>query len=266
MSIRVPTPLHGWRVLAGEVGIVTLGVLIALGAQQAVSEWVWRSDVRQAEHQLTAESLDNFQYAAERVMVQPCIDAQIDRAIALAMAPAARLTPMAPIPSVTGDVSVRQPSRPYRDSGWTGVVGDGIASHMDNDRRDLYASAYTQIANLREQTSAGDDTINRLNLLLYPIELTPDVRAHLIEDLSAEKRNGRLMTLVGVQIMDQLWALGKAPSAPLIETFLTTSGTLKLCRDKQLPLGNWRATLQVSRNEAITWNTRLAQYVKRPSR
>ena len=34
--MKVPSikPLHGWRTFWGEVGIIVLGVLIALGAQQ----------------------------------------------------------------------------------------------------------------------------------------------------------------------------------------------------------------------------------------
>lgn len=36
MRIKLPTPLKGWREFAGEVGIIVLGVLIALGAEQAI--------------------------------------------------------------------------------------------------------------------------------------------------------------------------------------------------------------------------------------
>jgi hypothetical protein len=32
MHFHLPKPLHGWREFAGEVGIIVLGVLIALGA------------------------------------------------------------------------------------------------------------------------------------------------------------------------------------------------------------------------------------------
>ena len=37
MKLSVPKPIHGWREFAGEVGIIVIGVLIALGAQQFVS-------------------------------------------------------------------------------------------------------------------------------------------------------------------------------------------------------------------------------------
>ena len=39
MHFHLPKPLHGWREFAGEVGIIVIGVLIALGAEQIV-EWV----------------------------------------------------------------------------------------------------------------------------------------------------------------------------------------------------------------------------------
>ena len=38
MDIHKPKPFHGWRELLKEVGIIVLGVLIALGAEQAVSK------------------------------------------------------------------------------------------------------------------------------------------------------------------------------------------------------------------------------------
>ena len=47
MAMRVPAPLHGWRAFVGEVGVVLLGVLLALGAQQLVQEVQVRSDIRE---------------------------------------------------------------------------------------------------------------------------------------------------------------------------------------------------------------------------
>ena len=38
MYVQLPKPLHGWRQFAGEVGIIVLGVLIALGAQAACAK------------------------------------------------------------------------------------------------------------------------------------------------------------------------------------------------------------------------------------
>ena len=47
MQVHLPKPLHGWRAFFGEVGVVVLGVLLALGAQQLVQDFQIRSDVRE---------------------------------------------------------------------------------------------------------------------------------------------------------------------------------------------------------------------------
>lgn len=45
MHFHLPKPLHGWREFSGEVGIIVIGVLIALGAQQVVQDWSDRQRV-----------------------------------------------------------------------------------------------------------------------------------------------------------------------------------------------------------------------------
>jgi hypothetical protein len=47
MKLSTLKPLHGWRAFFGEVGVVVLGVLLALGAQQFAQEMQVRADVRE---------------------------------------------------------------------------------------------------------------------------------------------------------------------------------------------------------------------------
>lgn len=47
--------MHGWRVFVGEVGIILLGVLLALGAQQLVEEYQERNDVSELRTAVRAE-------------------------------------------------------------------------------------------------------------------------------------------------------------------------------------------------------------------
>ena len=55
MHVHVPKPLHGWREFVGEVGIIVLGVLIALGAEQVVETWSWHHKVAVVRQSLLAE-------------------------------------------------------------------------------------------------------------------------------------------------------------------------------------------------------------------
>ena len=59
MHIHLPKPLHGWREFVGEVGIIVMGVLIALGAEQVIEAVHHRSQVHDAVAKLRAESLGN---------------------------------------------------------------------------------------------------------------------------------------------------------------------------------------------------------------
>jgi hypothetical protein len=55
MHFHLPKPLHGWREFAGEVGIIVLGVLIALTADAAVQDWEWRHKVAVVRTSLMSE-------------------------------------------------------------------------------------------------------------------------------------------------------------------------------------------------------------------
>ena len=46
MHFHLPKPLHGWREFIGEVGIIVVGVLVALTAEQLVEAAHWRSEAR----------------------------------------------------------------------------------------------------------------------------------------------------------------------------------------------------------------------------
>ncbi len=53
-------PPHGWNAVAWELGIVTLGVLIALGAQELVQSVHWKREVRETREALDGELSRNL--------------------------------------------------------------------------------------------------------------------------------------------------------------------------------------------------------------
>ena len=59
MHFHLPKPLHGWRAFAGEVGIIVVGVLIALAAEQLVSSIRERDDMAQLRSALRSELSDD---------------------------------------------------------------------------------------------------------------------------------------------------------------------------------------------------------------
>jgi hypothetical protein len=59
MHFHLPKPLNGWREFVGEVGIIVIGVLIALGAEQVVEVIHERNEVDQLRKSLRAELADS---------------------------------------------------------------------------------------------------------------------------------------------------------------------------------------------------------------
>jgi len=77
MHFHLPKPLHGWRAFAGEVGIIVVGVLIALAAEQVVETLHWRSEIADAEQALNREAAFNLGAILKRQEEGPCIDRRL---------------------------------------------------------------------------------------------------------------------------------------------------------------------------------------------
>ena len=69
-------PPHGWGAVAWELAIVTLGVLIALGAQQVVETIHWRSEMRDFRTAVKAEISDNLATYTYRKDTNRCLVAR----------------------------------------------------------------------------------------------------------------------------------------------------------------------------------------------
>lgn len=78
MRLNVPRPLHGWRPFWGEVGIIVLGVLIALSAQQIVESINWNREVAGFRDSVRDELNNNLGTYPFRAKQKPCIAARLD--------------------------------------------------------------------------------------------------------------------------------------------------------------------------------------------
>jgi hypothetical protein len=74
MHFHLPKPLHGWRSFMGEVGIIVLGVWIALTAEQMVESLRWQQRVSSTEEPLRRDLALASDIASERVAVRRCLD------------------------------------------------------------------------------------------------------------------------------------------------------------------------------------------------
>jgi hypothetical protein len=140
MHVRLPKPLHGWREFAGEVGIIVVGVLIALAAEQVVDSVRGAAQVgefRQAADDELAYDLGSYK---QRLMLSPCVRAR------LAELEYAITSDRAGRPVRLQGLSRWPVSFSLRTSVWAGRTGD-VAARIPLRTRLAYAAIYDDLAN-----------------------------------------------------------------------------------------------------------------------
>ena len=237
-------PPHGWAAVAWELGIVTLGVLVALAAQQWAEVMNWRQKVHDADQQLKAEAVINFTYAAEQITTEPCIQAQLEALRQRLMDSGSTLQPAMLFREPMMMYVFRQPSRTFESNGWRSLVADDTANHIAPDRRKKLSTYYSQLAKMEKLSGENDSAVGHLNATSQPVPLDSATRARFIELVYDQMFRTRSLSLMALQGMGALRDLGLAPDGQRVDRFLNTySGTMRFCRAHQLPLVDWRHEL-----------------------
>ena len=138
MHIHLPKPMHGWREFLGEVGIIVVGVLIAIGAEQVVETVHMRRESDEPFHDVRAELALAAGVFDERVAVQPCLDHRLAQLGVLVSK--ARQTHR--LPDI-GEIG-RPPVRPVQSSAWSSASSRGLAGKFAEEDRERVQSHQAQ--------------------------------------------------------------------------------------------------------------------------
>ena len=144
MRVKLPKPLHGWRAFVGEVGIIVLGVLIALALGQLVDAWQWRDKVGHAEAAMRLElAEDDGPQAYGRVLIGQCLDMQLAKIRnGAGNVPADQLRQLV--------ASYVPPFRTWDSEAWKVVVASDTGSHMGSDRLIAWSAPYRILPSMTE--------------------------------------------------------------------------------------------------------------------
>lgn len=135
MHFHLPKPLHGWRAFVGEVGIIVIGVLIALGAQQVVESWQWHQKAAQTKEILDAELHRDAVSAYDWLTVAPCVDQQLN-SIDKALSSARHSGSVQATPQLTPPLEV------FTEDAWLDARAMQVADHLSPQTVALYSSLF----------------------------------------------------------------------------------------------------------------------------
>ena len=223
MHFHLPKPLHGWRAFVGEVGIIVLGVLIALGAEQVVEAIHNRRLANLAESDIHSELAYDLSFAAERVAIGDCMRNSI-RDLHQRMIAGGDDWPGLDKPvdgaaraPLTGSLFAfappfGSPHRLWPTSAWTTATSNGVLNRVNRNRFTTYATLYAMVNwldRLQDHEIADD---SRLMPFDTPQRLDPSTRLQLLTSLGAVDADNADMERLAAVLLRAAKNNGVAPS------------------------------------------------------
>lgn len=163
MRFRFPAPLHGWRQFLGEVGIVVLGVLIALGAGQLAESRDWDARVAVARQQLRYETGLNLYLLDLRLSQSACIDRRLDE-IGAILARAAQQGTLPPL----GTIGFPPSEATWQSGVWQAQVSAQTAAHFPDVELASLGRVYGFIDSVRQLAAEEREAWLALSTLVGP--------------------------------------------------------------------------------------------------
>ena len=199
MHFHLPKPLHGWRAFTGEVGIIVIGVLIALGAEQLVENWRWRSHVVEAKDDLKSELYDALYQSRERSAGQACVERKLERLETLIDRPSP--------PAVPIGLNIA-PIRPWSTSAWDSVIASEAVTHMRPDERTQYAGIYSMIRSTHDLNMDEFKAGTELAMLRHGGPLSEQTQDRLRSTIAQLRGYNAILGLGGAQMSRKIHELG----------------------------------------------------------
>jgi hypothetical protein len=218
MHVHLPKPLHGWRAFVGEVGIIVLGVLIALGFGQIVEQWQWRQQVGTTRQAIANELVAAADQGAQRIAVEDCLRDRIGQVAAklnksngrwvadpMAVGPKAETTPHWDNHAMGRVYAV--PLRGWAQDAWDTAKSTGVLNHMDHEEVASYSAAYAEIATIRELQNEELPIESKLAFLSVDQQLDNGTRADALAALGQLDSLNAVITGLSSLIIDQMHSL-----------------------------------------------------------
>ena len=198
-----------------EFIVVVVGVLLALWLQQLVTTANKRRDANAAEGAIRDELDGNLLILVLQDAVADCQRERLEEIEGRLESGA----PTAPILSNSFITVSQPPKHPaiyasfnlnVSDTSWRSAIANGLASAMEPERYGSIADLYATFDAVRTALTKDDDAANALQVLSYPVPLTPDLRGSLIKAYATAHANHGFLTrgLTAHTIAKQMRALG----------------------------------------------------------
>jgi hypothetical protein len=202
MHFHLPKPLHGWRAFVGEVGIIVIGVLIALGAEQLVEAAHRKQEAAKADDSIRSELAFNLGRLESRTTIHSCVDRRIEEIQAL-------LDGAGDKPDIATPRWIGRPqSWAFASSQWQAESQAGRAALVDPRRLSAYAVMYARMQALGDEMTLEQTDWARLRTLEHVRRLDPAEAFQLNTTLQDARYRDWRLALVTSQLLTMAKSMG----------------------------------------------------------
>ena len=199
MEFHKPKPVHSWRELMAEIGVVVIGVCIALAAEQAVEAIHWYNKVVEARGVIATELAGNLSNGIRRMRTEHCTEQRLD-ALAQIVDDASRNGTLPPV----GDIGV-PPLLQWTSGAWDSVVASQTATHFPRQQLAELAVIYGFVHKADGLNLADVDSWAVLHTMVGPgRRLDPPAQDRLRAALSEARYYNRTLAVLGLRIVQRI--------------------------------------------------------------
>lgn len=199
MEIHKPKPVHNWREFLMELGTITLGVCIALAAEQMVEWFHWRAQVQEAREVLATELAGNLSNSIRRMRTEHCTEQRLDM-LAQIVDTASRSGTLPPV----GDIGV-PPLAQWTSGAWDSVVASQTATHFPRQQLAELAVIYGFVRKADGLNLADANSWAALHSMVGPgRRLDPSAQDRLRAALSEARYYNRSLAILGLRIVQRM--------------------------------------------------------------
>ena len=203
--------VHSWKELLSEIGVIVIGVMIALGAEQAVETIHWNNKVADAEEAMGRELSSDLGYAAGQVAMKHCATEYLDRMEAAIKG--RRVDMFRALTAMTPPFN----SHPWVAESWTAAIGSEIPDHISRERLSAYAIAFRRVQTERDRQFAMQDHYGELVGAGEP-GITPEIAYAQLAALNKLKADNVIILAVAQALLNvQAKQLGVTPDQQIAD-------------------------------------------------
>jgi hypothetical protein len=191
MEIHKPKAIHGWRDLIKEIGTIVIGVSIALGAEQAVEYFHWKSQVAQAKEVIATELASSVVSATARVGSHGCVERRL-----------------ADLSQILDTASAHGSLPPVGTGAWDNVVASQAATHFPRQYLTDLAGIYRLVQSMGSRSVLEIEDWSDIGAMIGPgRRLDPASEADLRKALIRASGYDNGITSLAGQLLDGVTAL-----------------------------------------------------------